>query len=1035
VAAFLTSLLLVLGAVFWLLPWLGRLGQFNAIIERVISSSLQVPVSIENIDTEPLSHITVTRLQSVNARAEERFSFRAGSIAVYYDPVELFSGRIRQVVFEHPEIFINLDADLSSVFEVPEAPSRKPSREPSADAPRPRPSGDRLLPFTMDRTTINEGTLILRINGRDLELSGLKFEGGDLGKAIGESFELSVQALGASLRASGTVDVILMPGQATRYVLHSGKVRLETLPLQRLLAWFASKAAPAPEQRGVLSLEGNIDGTWPEKVILKLSSEASAVSSAAGAPASFRDANIGLKVEATVLGDLERVGIALSSRGRGSLASRGEEVAHDAGMEVKAELRRFEGEGGVLHFDPSRIVVSSVGEVRFSGEISSLFGSRPPVFDLSLSLPDVDAGTVVSKIPAGLLPEYLPRALLMPVRGKLSGSLHLTGNTAALQADGSLDASTAQYAMEGGGDSPCELHARFQGLEFAPKTRAWRLASLDLETTEIPAAELALGAGLNREEWALAGKVQLAAGAQALSWPPDPAPGEAHGKLFWSSGSVERKKGLFGATAIQAEAAFDARLEGKARSLGFELEGSASLKEFLAGSFYADLEGKRITLRAKGSLGWNEEAVLEVISLDDLEAVTPITGPLVARGSMGRSGGEGEFSLEAGLDAREIPTREAFDFFLRDPLKDSFPLFEEGALAGTASLLLSATGMLKEPRVAGRLSLEKCLLSLQGLKAEELDLELPFVVGSAAWREGEAFDGFLRARKLEYGPLAFERVDLPFWLADGSYALLAPSSYQVFGGVIEIKKATLSPGAARGPAASVSLEGRNLGCVRITTAYGLPRFRGKLNFDLEPIELEKSSLRTPGTVVLKAFGGEISLSGLSMENDGKPYAHLTVSEGHIRNVRLSEIGDAFGFGVMSGVLQGEVRDLAFTGGELTSFEIDIKTVPVSGVPQYLNRQAIESIRHVISGPLGALEETFFSKFHYSEFGLWCKLQNGVFRLRGKHQEDGTEYLMHADWYQFPKVSIINANPDKAYSWKTIVSRLRAIYEKDSEERK
>ena len=135
---------------------------------------------------------------------------------------------------------------------------------------------------------------------------------------------------------------------------------------------------------------------------------------------------------------------------------------------------------------------------------------------------------------------------------------------------------------------------------------------------------------------------------------------------------------------------------------------------------------------------------------------------------------------------------------------------------------------------------------------------------------------------------------------------------------------------------------------------------------------------------------------------------------------------------MSGVLQGEVRDLAFTGGELTSFEIEVETVPVAGVPQYLNRQAIESIRHVLSGPLGTLEETFFSKFHYSEFGFWCKLQNGVFRLKGKYKEDGKEYLMHASWYQFPKVSIINANPDKDYSWATIVSRLRAIYEKANE---
>ena len=115
------------------------------------------------------------------------------------------------------------------------------------------------------------------------------------------------------------------------------------------------------------------------------------------------------------------------------------------------------------------------------------------------------------------------------------------------------------------------------------------------------------------------------------------------------------------------------------------------------------------------------------------------------------------------------------------------------------------------------------------------------------------------------------------------------------------------------------------------------------------------------------------------------------------------------------------------GNELTGFRVDFETVPVKSVPRYVNRRAIKSIRRILEGPFGDIEETLFSRFDYDDFGFTAELDDGTFRLRGKYRDEEHEYIMHARWYRFPRISIINASPGQAYDWDLIMESLREIY--------
>ena len=87
---------------------------------------------------------------------------------------------------------------------------------------------------------------------------------------------------------------------------------------------------------------------------------------------------------------------------------------------------------------------------------------------------------------------------------------------------------------------------------------------------------------------------------------------------------------------------------------------------------------------------------------------------------------------------------------------------------------------------------------------------------------------------------------------------------------------------------------------------------------------------------------------------------------------------------------------------------------------------MENLRRIFSGPFGTLEETFFSRFRYEEFGFHSTLKNGKLMLEGVRRADAIDYLMYSKWYQFPRISIINNMPDRRHDWSSILRRIQRI---------
>ena len=227
-------------------PWLGK--RFNRFFESLIGKTLNIPILIESIETAPFSHLTLTRLRSVSAAEQGKITFEAREISFYYDPVELLAGRLRKLVLAGPRMFLNLDADLQGIAQVPELPP-----PPSTHGFTPRPEGD-FLPFSIAETIIQSGDVTLQFEGRSLELTDLRITVFELGRANGQSVHLQAEAFGAAITVEGKLDLTMQDGRLVpRYVFHDVSIKVEDLALARFIDWLmADGASPAsPHIKGM----------------------------------------------------------------------------------------------------------------------------------------------------------------------------------------------------------------------------------------------------------------------------------------------------------------------------------------------------------------------------------------------------------------------------------------------------------------------------------------------------------------------------------------------------------------------------------------------------------------------------------------------------------------------------------------------------------------------------------------------------------------------------------------------------------------
>jgi hypothetical protein len=206
------------------------------------------------------------------------------------------------------------------------------------------------------------------------------------------------------------------------------------------------------------------------------------------------------------------------------------------------------------------------------------------------------------------------------------------------------------------------------------------------------------------------------------------------------------------------------------------------------------------------------------------------------------------------------------------------------------------------------------------------------------------------------------------------------------------------------------------------------RLEGSLTADLPLIEISPGHISTEGQAEVSAFGGRISIRNLQME---QPFSESrTVScDVKFSGLDLEKITDSVPFGRVTGIIHGEIQDLAFSYGQPERFNILIESEKRKGIPQRFSLKATNDL-----AILGTGEKTPFSShsgwtrfvkdFRYKKIGIACSLKNDIFSLRGTIKKKGIEYLVKGSGLF--AINVVNKQVRNQIQFKDMLNRLKRI---------
>lgn len=489
---------------------------------------------------------------------------------------------------------------------------------------------------------------------------------------------------------------------------------------------------------------------------------------------------------------------------------------------------------------------------------------------------------------------------------------------------------------------------------------------------------------------------------------PDKGPFGVRTNLQVAGLGLETPDGLLAAADLQGRLRVDYREQGTLRKVDTRMELKGG--EFLFQGLYAQLPTTPVAVHVAAQkqgntawrlpqIEWNDPGVLHAQgsaafddedSLSDLDLALAIPGLAVARDRY-LSG----FLAPAGFPGLVLSGALAAD------LKMS-----AGRFAGFRARLDSVTAVDAKARftLAG---IGGDLAWTQGSSAEASQL---------SWQSGALFG-------IGLGPARFD-----FSSAKGGLDLGSPVAIDVLGGKLRLDRLHWqAPSSGTGARFQFGLAMEALDLASLSQRLGWPKFTGTVTGSLPSARYADDVLDFDGGLEMRLFGGRIELRELSME---RPFgtAPTLSSNVQIEDLDLEPLTNVFGFGEITGRLDGRIQNLRLVNWSPVAFDARLETDSAYTGKKRISQRAVNDISNVggsglVSG-LQAKALGIFDDFGYSRIGMGCQLKDNVCTMDGVGSA-GEGYII-VQGAGLPRIQVVGFR--RRVDWPTLVSRLRAATE-------
>jgi len=351
------------------------------------------------------------------------------------------------------------------------------------------------------------------------------------------------------------------------------------------------------------------------------------------------------------------------------------------------------------------------------------------------------------------------------------------------------------------------------------------------------------------------------------------------------------------------------------------------------------------------------------------------------------------------------------------------------ALLGTLGL----GGLEIDGRAA--LSLEREAGDWQRLLLDGVELTARDAAGRFALQELDGSLGWHRGSSVEESRLAWKQVELyglqlgaaaaRLSSSDGGMSLAAPLSIPAFDGRLALDRLRWMPGSSgEGPSLDLAITLQDLDLAKLSTALKWPPFTGRLSGSLPQAHYAGGTLTLDGGLRMDLFGGSVDIGQLILE---RPFGVAPTLSADVRfaNIDLQPLTTVFGFGEITGRLEGHIRGLRLLDWSPVAFDAELRTAKNAPGPRRISQRAVRDLSSVGGGGLaGGIQASFlraFETFGYARIGLSCRLERNVCHMGGL-DSSGQGYTI-VEGSGLPRISVVGFQ--RRVDWPVLMDRLKA----------
>lgn len=304
--------------------------------------------------------------------------------------------------------------------------------------------------------------------------------------------------------------------------------------------------------------------------------------------------------------------------------------------------------------------------------------------------------------------------------------------------------------------------------------------------------------------------------------------------------------------------------------------------------------------------------------------------------------------------------------------------------------------------------------------------------GRAGFSADTPVEGELRLAGGHVYGLAFGAARIPLRSGAGTFGLPSAVDIPVLGGVLRFDHVTIRPAAGGSPAEmAFGLELQRVDVARVAEALGWPAFTGELSGKIPNARYRADTLVFDGGLSMQVFGGRVDVSSLAME---RPFgvAPTLGADIAIDDLDLESLTGVFGFGEITGALDGRIAGLRLVDRQAEAFDAQLRTDRKRGLRQRISQRAVQDLSSVGDASfVSSLQSQLiglFDDFGYSRIGISCRLADGVCDMGGLAPRGDNEFLIVAG-SGIPRLTVVGIN--RRVDWATLVERLVAVGSGDS----